>query len=186
MGIKIKRFYRSSQDFQQFYFVLKQMNCPHCKISGNLNLHGYLLGYDEKSCCGKVIRGHRIFCSNRNKRRGCGRTFSILALNVLRKFIIRAQSFWRFLSNMAKGKNKRNALRSLNISFSSSSAYRLWKRFSLSQTKIRLRLLNLCKPPLLPHIRLAAIQTILHLKEAFRNASCPIQEFQYYFQAYFL
>lgn len=182
----MRRFYKSQEDFRKFYLCLKQTTCPHCRLSGYLNLHGYLRGYDEKACCGKVIRGRRIFCCGRNRRGGCGRTFSVLAFNVLKKFIITAESFWGFLNNIAKGKDKNNSLRSLRIPFSVSSAYRLWKRFSLAQTKIRLRLLKICSPPVSPHSRQPAIQTILHLKLAFKNARCPIAAFQDYFQASFL
>lgn len=186
MRVKNRKFYKSQEDFRQIYLGLKQTTCPHCKLSGYLNLHGYLRGYDEKTCAGKVIRGHRIFCSNRNKRRGCGRTFSILALNILKKFIIRAYSLWKFLKNIAQGKDKKRSLSSLKVSFSTSSVYRLWKRFCLAQTKIRMLLLRLCCPPILTKSRQPAIQTILHLKSAFRNTSCPISAFQDYFQAYFL
>jgi len=186
MQVKNRRFYKSQEDFRQIYLGLKQAACPHCKLNGYLNLHGYLRGYDEKACAGKVIRGHRIFCSNRNKRKGCGRTFSVLALNILKKFIIRAYSLWKFLKNTARGNNKNNSLRSLNIAFSSSSAYRLWKRFRFAQTKIRMFLLRLCCPPILTKNRQPAIQTILHLKSAFKNTSCPISAFQDYFQAHFL
>lgn len=186
MQAKVKRFYKSQEDFRQFYFTLKQTACPHCRLSGYLNLHGYLRGYAETSCYGKVIRGRRIFCCNRNRRLGCGRTFSVLAFNVLKKFIIRTESLWRFLNNIAAGKNKNNSLRSLKLGFSASSAYRLWRRFCLSQTKIRLHLLKFSSPPVLDSIRKPPVQTILHIKAAFGNASCPIAAFQDYFQLSFL
>ena len=186
MQVKVKRFYKSQEDFRQFYLSLKQTTCPHCRLNGYLNLHGYLRGYDEKSCMGKVIRGRRIFCSNRNKRKGCGRTFSILSLNTLKKFIIRAYSLWEFLKNIAQGKDKKRSLSSLQVSFSTSSAYRLWKRFCFAQTKIRVFLLRLCPAPHLERSRQPAIQTILHLKAAFKKTICPIQSFQYFFQAHFL
>lgn len=185
MRFTSKRFYESKEDFRQFYRSLKQTACPHCKLSGYLNLHGYLRGYDENACSGKVIRGRRIFCCGRNKRRGCGRTFSILALNVLKKFIIRADSLWGFLKNTAGGLDKKNSLCALKLSFSDSSAYRLWKRFCLAQSKIRALLLKRCSPPDVTS-RAPAIQTILHLKTAFKNSACPIAAFQGYFQADFL
>ena len=182
----MRRFYKSQEDFRKFYLCLKQTACPHCKISGYLNLHGYLRGYDEKACAGKVIRGRRIFCCNRNNRSGCGKTFSLLAFNILRKFISRAESFFRFLKNIAGGKKKNHALCSLKLGFSVSSAYRLWKRFCLAQTKIRLRLWRLSKPPHLASSCQPALQTILHLKLSFKNSSCPIAAFQDYFQVSFL
>jgi len=186
MRVKVKRFYKSQEDFRQFYHSLKQTACPHCGLSGHLNLHGYLRGYDENACTGKIIRGRRIFCSNRNKRKGCGRTFSVLSLNTLKKFIIRAYSLWKFLKNTAQGNDKKRSLSSLQVSFSTSSVYRLWKRFCLAQTKIRVFLLRLCKAPHLERSRQPAIQTILHLKAAFKKTTCPVSAFQDYFQTDFL
>ncbi|MCK5543067.1 MAG: hypothetical protein KAI40_10275, partial [Desulfobacterales bacterium] len=54
---------------------LKIYACPHCNCCGCLILHGFLYGYDDTDF---VRRGHRIFCSNRNLRSGCGRTFPML------------------------------------------------------------------------------------------------------------
>lgn len=186
MRFKNKRFYKSEEEFQQFYFSLKQTACPHCKLSGNLNLHGYLRGYDEKSCSKRIIRGHRIFCCGRNKRRGCGRTFSVLDIKVLKKFIIRARSLWTFLENITKGIDKKNSIRLLRLPFSDSSAYRLSKRFYLAQSKIRAFLSKLCNAPVVNCSRQPTIQTILHLKAAFKHDSCPIAAFQGYFQTDFL
>lgn len=200
MRFRNKRFYKSEKDFQEFHFSLKQTACPHCKLSGYLNLHGYLRGYDEKACSGKSIRGRRIFCCGRNKRRGCGKTFSVLAVNVLKKFIIRADSLWGFLKDIAGGSDKKNSLQGLNLSFSDSSAYRLWKRFCLAQIKIRALLLKL-SPPVPTPSRNSAVQTILHLNAVFsrkagsrhvfyfstgKNSVCPIAAFQGYFQTDFL
>ena len=186
MHFKIKRFYNSSKDFQQFYYGLKQIPCPHCKLIGSLILHGYLSGYDEKVYGKRTIRGRRIFCSNRNRRPGCGKTFSLLAANSLKGFNICAHSLWHFLNNIAKGMCKIQALRSLNIPFSDSTVYRLFKKFSIGQSRIRTILLRHC-PPLKPsNIHNPAIQTIFHLKSAFNTSPCPITAFQQSFQTPFL
>ena len=97
MKFKTKQFYNSAHDLKQFHLRIKQTPCPHCRSVGFLNLHGYLRGYNEKSAHKIIIRARRFFCCPRNQRKGCGRTFSIMAADVLKKFIIRAHSLWLFL-----------------------------------------------------------------------------------------
>jgi hypothetical protein len=186
MRNKPKRFYGSHKEFQQIHFTLKQTTCPRCKTTGTLNLHGYLRGYDDKSSAEQKIRGKRIFCSNRNLRPGCGKTFSVLAVNILKKFIVSAAGLWRFLKNIAAGLNKINAFKIAGLRFSHTTCYRLWKRFSRCQTKIRTRLLPLCHPPELQRAFSPAIQTITHLRRAFKNTGCPVTAFQKHFQTAFL
>lgn len=186
MRFRIKQFYSCGEDFQRFYCQIKQIPCPHCKIIGSLILHGYLSGYEEQVYGKRTIRGHRIFCSNRNRRTGCGKSFSLLISNILKGFNISANSFWRFLNNIAKGVSKIQALKKLNLSFSNSTAYRLFKKFSNRQSRIRTVLFRRCTPPKLSITVHPPIQTISHLKSAFKESSCPITAFQDFFQTPFL
>src|SRR5205085_506945 len=78
-------FYRSEKEWSTFAEQLKLMPCPHCKTVGNLIRHGCLRGYDESNSQRKTIRARRIFCSNRNARRGCGRTFSVWSADKIRR-----------------------------------------------------------------------------------------------------
>ena len=186
MRFKAKRFYSGEEDLRHFHFQLKQTPCPHCKSIGFLNRHGYLRGYDEHDCCKKVIRGRRIFCNNRNRRTGCGRTFSLLAAQILRKFMISAPNFWLFLENISSGLPTLPAFTAAAIPLARSSCYRLWKLFRLQQSNIRSKLLNLCPAPLNSLTRSPRLQTILHLQTAFPSAPCPLTAFQHHFQASFL
>lgn len=186
MQIKVKRFYKSQRDFKEFYFHLKQTPCPDCKLVGALILHGYLSGYDEKVYGKRTVRGHRIFCSNRGRRRGCGKTFSVVRENILKNFNISAESFWYFLRNIARGMSKIQAFRSLKLSFSDSTAYRLLRRFSYSQSRLRTFLFRLSKPPRLSKAANLIIQTFLHLRYTFPKSPCPISAFQQHFQVSFL
>ncbi|MBU1913243.1 MAG: hypothetical protein KKB22_06915 [Candidatus Omnitrophica bacterium] len=150
-------------------------------------MHGYLYGYDENAFNKKIIRGRRIFCNNRKKHKpGCGRTFSVLAVNMLKNFSITADSLWQYLTGLLNITNKTNAFISLKFTLSISSAYRLWKRFSISQSRIRSYLVRLCPPPECPDTPCAGIQTISHLASAFPDSSCPIAAFQQRFQVSFL
>ena len=180
-----KKFYNSAEDLKQFHLRLKQTPCPHCQSVGFLNLHGYLCGYDEKTSSKKITRGRRVFCCHRNKRKGCGKTFSLLAARVLKKFIISAKSFWQFLKNILKGSNTITAFKTMGIALARSSCYRLWKIFRLRQTYIRSQLLKFFPKPL-SATHSPALETILHLGCTFNNTSCPIIAFQNKLQISFL
>lgn len=186
MQIKIKKYYSSKEDFHRFYLILKHLQCPHCKTIGFLILHGYLKGLDYKNYGKEIERGHRIFCSNRGHSNGCGRTFSILVSNILKKLSIRAEHLWRFLKNTVKGLNIRKAFKPLSPYFAYSSAYRLWKKFCNCQSRIRTYLSRLCQPPNVSRSHHPTIETILHLKSVFKSHPCPITAFQENFQVSFL
>jgi len=163
---------------------LKLNPCPHCGRVGTLNLHGWLRGYDETTPDEKTVRARRVFCNNRKKHgNGCGGTFTIWIIDKLRRSCLGAQSLWKFLKSVVNLNNTSAALGDLNLA--SSSAYRLWKRFSHSQSRLRSFLSRVCPPPSLPNSRCPATQTIAHLEAAFPNVPCPIVAFQELFQASF-
>ncbi len=187
MSITIKRYYNSTKDFFQFYKILKQLACPHCGLIGALILNGKLKGYDENEDKGKVVRGRRVYCNKRKKHsKGCGRTFSLLAVNVLKNFRISAKSFWCFLKNIVKLTSKIDAYRKEEFPLGSSSVYRLWNRFLKSQSHIRNLLTKRCQAPQNSTTLNPAIQTIEHIEKAFSSSSCPIEDFQYSFQTSFV
>src|SRR5882672_10490253 len=143
-------FYRSAAEWNALAERLKLTPCPHCQVVGALIRHGYLRGYDESSPQRKTVRARRIFCSNRNARRGCGRTFSVWIADKIRRLSLTTGALWRTLQ-------------------------RIWQRFDRGQSKIRTALSGRCPPPALsaqPGQRPAA-QVLAHLHAAFPDA-CPI------------
>ena len=184
--IKVNQYYSSQEELDQFYLKLKLTQCPHCKLVGFLILHGFLYGYDEKVYNNNINRGRRFFCSNRNKRNGCGKTFSLLKSNIIKGFIITTNAMWQYLNSLASGENKKEAFKSTKIIHSNSACYRLLNRFKLKQHHIRMLLTRLSKPPELKKTPHPILQTIIHLKETFEKADCPITAFQYAFQTSFL
>lgn len=177
------RFYKNKAQFQAFYLKLKLMMCPHCNLSGCLILHGYLYGYSDRGDA-RIRRGHRIYCSNRFKKGGCGKTFSVLTATVLPGFTIGAHGLWRFLENIKKGLNPARAFRMAGCSMAPSGAYRLVKKFIAVQTRIRSFVSRIKDPPP-AQVQSPAIQTILHLQSSFGDTACPITDFQYHFQTKF-
>lgn len=178
---RIRRFYSSSQEFEQFHETIKMKQCPHCRQIGCLILHGYLYGYGDTDM---VRRGRRIFCSNRQKKTGCGRTFSILMAGFIKHCMIPSGSVSSFLSKIAQGDRPVTAFRALGGQMNENAGYRILRQFRKQLPRIRTCLLKVNDPPGLKYIKNPAVQTILHLKTVFNG--CMVSRFQQYFQISFL
>ena len=160
---------------------LKQVACPHCGRNGTLVGHGRLCGYAEREA-GRAVRGQRFLCSNRFRRPGCGRTFSVLFAAFFAGFLIGAETLWRFAQRVVAIDARRSAwLAVVGDALSVSSGYRLWHRLSQAQPLLRSELSRLCPPPVCtddePLARLLA-----HFQAAFPMAGCPLAAFQLWFQ----
>jgi hypothetical protein len=76
-------FYRNDDEWIALVERLKLTLCPHCKAVGTLIRHGSRHGFDDAQPPRKVLRARRIFCRNRHRRPGGGRTVSVfLAENI--------------------------------------------------------------------------------------------------------
>lgn len=182
------RFYRSEEEWSSIAERLKQTHCPHCKVVGTLIQHGFLFGYDERNPQRRARRARRIFCSNRNSRRGCGRTFSIWLADKIRRLSLTSSTLWRFLQLAVFG-SIAASIRAIDCHLSDRTLQRIWKRFDLSQCPIRTALLNQRPPPELVVERSrwpARAQVLAHLQTAFPDADCPIAAFQQAIQIFFL
>lgn len=164
--------------------VIKMLRCPHCGSSGFLILHGYLRGYRDDED-GRVIRGHRIFCSNRNRKRGCGRTFSVLLAGFIRHCVVTARTVWRILEGVLKGLCVFVLYKQSFTQLGLSSLYRIYHRFCSHQSWIRSFLIRVSHPPGMPSERHPVRQTIRHLMSVFSGEACPIEAFQHRFGACF-
>ena len=184
--MKPEQFYRSAKDFQKIHRSLKFTACPHCRKIGTLILHGYLYGYDLKTANRRAVRGRRVFCSNRNRKAGCGRTFSLLQAGRIKRLIIRTRDLWSFLTNIVNGMNVFRAFGALAAPLSTTSIYRLYKRIYLHQYKIRTMLLKRRPAPENIPATNPLIKTIVHIKSVFKRRTDPIAAFQSTFQTSFL
>ena len=183
---QLSYYYKSKKEFYQYYFRLKQESCPSCNHCGCLILHGYLpKAYNGKGS-EKLSRGRRIFCSNRNRRTGCGHTFSIIMNYVLKKHILNSKNLWLFLLNILQGMTKKEAFLKLKLPFTLSMAYRLWSKFILNQVRLRTLLYQKRYKPKNDSLTSPILETILHIKNYFPKKNNPIAEFQAVFQQPFL
>lgn len=174
---------------------LKLIPCPHCKAVGTLNRHGVLKGYQEENVRHKTVRAQRVFCSNRNRARGCGRTFSVWIADKVKRLFLSAEQLWGFLKEAARTNNKRQAFAALNSGMSDSAPYRIWKRFQKAQAAIRTTLCSVCTPPQLngepsrnkQTSDSPADNTLAHLVKAFGGGQLnPIAAYQLSLQTFFL
>lgn len=177
-------FCRSDDEWNALADRLKQTPCPHCKVVGALNRHGALYGFDDRSPRRKTLRARRVFCSNRQARPGCGRTFSVWHADKIRRLGLTSACLWRFLQFAVAG-CLLAAIRAVKCHLSDRTMQRIWKRFDLGQSKIRTTLSTRCPPPELPPRLPAqpahrpAAQVLAHLQAAFPDADCPVAAFQY-------
>ncbi len=190
MGEK-RWFCRGAEEWVAVTERLKQTACPHCKVVGTLIRHGFLYGFDEGSPQRKTVRARRIFCSNRNARPGCGRTFSVWFADKIRRLSLTTGALWRFLQGAVAG-SILAASRAIDCRLSDRTWQRIWKRFHQGQSKIRTALCGRCPPPESPPrlpakpTRQPAAQVLAHLQAAFPDVHCPIAAFQHAMHAFFM
>lgn len=186
-GTMKQRYYRSEEEFEDIRSSLKNDPCPHCMKRGCLILHGYLYGYTEDISSEVIKRGRRIFCNDRLKRKvkGCGRTFSVLIAGFIKNHILTALSVWGFLKNIKEDASLASSFRASGNAISDTWIYRIIRKFKDNQARIRTLLLSIKDAPAIKNTKDSVIQTIEHLKSAFKDTTCPVKEFQHHFQTSF-
>ncbi len=178
---KGKKYCSNEFELNQYRRELKCVYCPHCQRVGFLIGHGFLVGYEEKGD-GFVIRGRRFFCSNRFRRQGCGRTFSVSIADVLLGFMVGASTLFAFLNGVALGESRRASwLKVCAGKFSIQTGYRLWSRLRGAQAHIRTTL-NRERPPPDCMASEPLIKMLDHLRSIFPSSDCPLASFQAHFQ----
>lgn len=97
--------------------------CVHCGRYGNLIGHGFLRGYAEHGN-ERVVRGRRILCSGRGRKRGCGRTVSMMLTHFVQRCVVTAVSLWALFSGLAEGLSVERAADKALFPLAPRSAYR--------------------------------------------------------------
>ena len=161
--------------------MLKQQRCPRCGQVETLNRHSILRGNDPAQASGQVVRGQRVFCSNRGQRGGCGKTFSIVLAEVLPRHTLTASLVWRWLVELLAGLSVKAAVEKLRLPFALETAYRLRRRLQRGLDRVRTRLCREQSPPVSQQV-LPLWQTVEHLRAVFPESACPAADFQLRFQ----
>lgn len=181
-------FYHREEDWSAIVERLKHTSCPHCNTVGALIRHGTLSGFDDRTPPRITIRARRIYCSNRYRRRGCGRTFSVRLAHTIRRLSLSTRTLWGFLRR-AVSAGIASAIRDTNCPRSDRTLQRIWRRFDRAQSAIRTALLTRGPPPQVPTDparRPAAAHVLAHLRAAFPHDECPIAAFQRAMRAPFI
>ena len=181
----VRWFYRNNEEWIALAQQIKLKPCQHCDVIGMLILHGSLHGWDESGRI--VLRARRVFCSNRNARAGCGRTFSVWPADHIKGLKVTTSRLWQFLIKSVAGPIEA-AIRDINSRLSDRTWQRIWARFLKAQSTIRTHLANrflLPQRPLEPSCRPAAL-VLAHLQHGFPNAACSIAAFQHAFRSFFM
>lgn len=164
---------------------LKLRPCPHCRAVGFLICHGFLRGYGDH-CSEKIQRGWRVYCSNRGRKSGCGRTYAVLLSICLFHRRVGAERLWNFLRAILGGVSRQPAWERVAAPFCVETGYKLWASFIRNQSHLRSFLHRRVKPVALERIVAPALQLIAHLKAIFPRSSCPVASFQNTLQQAFL
>lgn len=157
---------------------IKIMQCSHCGKVGMLIFHGYIYRLsDYKS---PIVKGRRIFCSNRNRRSGCGRTLTVYFCEYIKQRFISAELFWYFLQSILSGLSIEKAYEEVDPScpLSLTTFYRLWQHFKSATSTIRTFLTDTYA-----HLTLSEEcpyrETIRHLSLVYSNTGLnPIAQYQ--------
>jgi hypothetical protein len=180
-------FCRGETEWTAIVERLKLTPCPHCRTVGTLIRHGVLTGFDDRSAR-RTIRARRIFCSNRHRRCGCGRTVSVWIGDKIRRLSLTTQTVWTFLQRIVAG-SIAAAIGATDSPRSERTFRRIWSRFQRAQSAIRTALLSRGPPPDRPAAssrRPAAAQVLAHLQSTFPQADCPIAAFQQATRSFFV
>ncbi|MFT3831058.1 MAG: hypothetical protein QM691_15265 [Opitutaceae bacterium] len=125
----------------------KHWRCPHCGRSGGFNAHGNLRGLAERGPGKAALRGRRFLCSNRGRRPGCGRTWSVRLARVLRGLSVRTAQLWRFALGWLSDLAPLAAWVQACTGFSLESAHRWRRRWRRAEPALRTWLCRGREPP---------------------------------------
>jgi len=166
-------------------FSLKQQRCPRCGQVETLNRHSLLRGNNPAQASGQVVRGQRVFCSNRGQRGGCGKTFSIVLADILPRHTLKASLVWPWLVGLLAGLSVKAVVEKLRLPFALETIYRLRRRLQRGLDRVRTRLCREQSPPVSGQTD-PLLQTVEHLRTVFPASVCPAADFQLHFQHPFL
>ena len=183
-----ERWFYRDDDWAGVAGRLKTTPCPHCRALGTLNRHGTLSGCADAGS-GRAVRGRRVFCSNRGRRPGCGRTATVWAAGTIRRLSRTARTVGRFLQRAVAGALAA-AVRDTDVHRSDRTFRRVWRRVVRAQSRIRTALFDRGPPPdpgpTEPSRRATAAHVLAHLRAAFPTADCPVTAYQQATRTFFL
>ena len=171
------RFVRDHKHLEEQLLGLKGQRCGRCGCAESLNRHSLLYGNDPADCAKQVVRGQRVWCSDRGQRGGCGKTCSIFLADILPRHTVPATLLWKLLLQWLAGSSIKAAAESLRLPFALETLSQLVQRLRQRLPVLRPLLAQKQKPPASSESDPLG-QTLRHFQALFHSAACPLQEFQ--------
>jgi len=129
----------------------------------------------------RAVRGQRVFCSNRGRRGGCGRTFSLFLADVLPRHTVTASGLWQWLIQWLASVSLKAAVETIRLPFALETFYRLRRKLRQQLDRVRTLLCQEQAPPRSAQSD-PLLQTAEHLRTVFSQSACPASAFQLHFQ----
>ena len=175
------RFVRDEHELAQVLGNLKQQHCAHCRRTGTLNRHDKVQSNDLESADKQTVRGRRVWCSNRGRRGGCGRTMLIVFARFVPRHSTSAAMLGGLLRRLCGGGSVKSAWEWCGLPVDLQSVYHLLQRLREQLAAVRGALLTRCAPPDSAQTD-PLVSTAEHLRCAFPSASCAVEAFQHALQ----
>jgi hypothetical protein len=140
-----------------------------------------LRGNDPALTNGSLVRGQRVFCSNRGQRDGCGKTFPLFFASVLPRHTFTAALLWALLCKVLGGATITLAAETLRLPFSPEAVYGIVRRLRLRLGALR-SLLCRERPAPASSQTDPLRQTLEHLQRIFPQHTGALAAYQHHFQ----
>ncbi len=147
---------------------------------GDLNLHSILYGNDVHNPAGRIVRGQRLFCSNRDKREGCGRTTPVFLSHIIPGYTISASILWPVLAALLQAMGSGSiaaCAESVPWPFSLEALYHLLRALRRRLDRLRTGLFSIGPPPLVSSLSDPLLHAVEHLRALFPGEPCPLSAF---------
>lgn len=144
-----------------------------------------LRGNDPATASGRIVRGQRVFCSDRGQRGGCGKTFPLFLADVLPRHTFNAARLWALLRQLLAGATIKAAAESLRLPFSLEAVYGIVRRCRRRLDVVRSRLSREQPAPVSGQTD-PFLQTLEHLQHTFAREACALAAYQRHFQGAWL
>lgn len=144
-----------------------------------------LRGNDPAVVDGQIVRGQRVFCSDRGQRGGCGKTFPLFLSGVLPRHTFNTTLLWALLLKLLGGATIKSAAEILALPFSLEAVYGLVRRCRHRLDVVR-SLLGREHRVWASQQSDPFFQTLEHLQQIFPQATDALAAYQWRFQRVFL
>jgi predicted trehalose synthase len=122
-----------------------------------------------------------VFCSDRGRRGGCGRTFAVFFGDVLPRHSVTAALLGHLLAGLLTGLALKSAVEALHTAFAVETFYRLQRRLRRRLDVVRAWLCRAQSPPVSGRAD-PLLQTVEHLQAIAGGATGGVTGYQLRFQ----